>query len=89
MAGIFKRAAAINIPGTILSQLGISTRPSKAWPIAIASMLSAISSRLTKGYFMPLWPMAMPSQIPIAGNSIGVPPFSRIPYLTAFAIWSR
>ena len=30
IAGMFKRAAAINIPGTILSQLGISTNPSKA-----------------------------------------------------------
>ena len=82
-AGMFKRAAAMSIPGTILSQLGIKIKPSKAWPLATASMESATSSRLAKGYFMPSWPMAIPSQMPIAGNSMGVPPASKTPYLAA------
>src|SRR5690554_2194822 len=37
IVGIFTRAAPIIIPGTILSQLGIKTIPSKAWAKAIVS----------------------------------------------------
>ena len=88
-AGMFMRRAAISMPGTILSQLGISTMPSKAWPLINASMLSAISSRLTRGYFIPSWPMAMPSQIPMAGTSTGTPPAASTPYFTIFAWSSR
>ena len=87
--GMFRRSAAISMPGTILSQLGISTMPSKAWPLTTASMLSAISSRLTRGYFMPTWPMAMPSHTPMAGTSIGTPPAASTPYFTIFAWSSR
>ena len=47
MAGTLTRAAAISMPGTTLSQLGISTSASKPWASASVSMLSAMSSRDT------------------------------------------
>ena len=49
------------MPGTILSQLGMQIMPSKQWASIIVSTQSAISSRLGSEYFMPAWPMAMPS----------------------------
>ena len=88
-AGIFRRAVAIIIPGTILFAVGMSTRPSRACPLAMASMESQMSSRLASGYFMPSCPIAMPSQMPTAGNSRGVPPARRIPLFTACATRSR
>ena len=36
-------------------------------------------SRVTREYFMPTWPMAMPSHTAMAGNSTGVPPAARTP----------
>ncbi len=84
--GKSRRAAAINMPGTILSQLGMKTNASKACASAIVSAESAISSRLAREYFMPTCPMAIPSQTAIAGNSNGVPPARRTPALTASAI---
>ncbi len=45
-AGMFRRIAAMSMPGTILSQHGTRTRASKAWPLAMDSTLSATSSRL-------------------------------------------
>ena len=54
IAGIFNLAAAISIPGTILSQFGISTRASRPCAIVIDSIESAISSRLAREYFIPL-----------------------------------
>ena len=86
IAGIFKRAAAINMPGTTLSQFGMSTSPSKPDAIATDSMESAISSRLASEYFIPVCPMAMPSQTPMAGNSSGVPPAAATPSFAAAAI---
>ena len=50
---------------------------------------SAMRSRVTREYFMPMWPMAMPSHTAMAGNSTGVPPAARTPALTASAILSR
>ncbi len=44
-AGIFTLAAPMSIPGTILSQFGISIIASKALASAMDSMLSATSSR--------------------------------------------
>ena len=38
-------AAAISIPGTTLSQLGMKTSASKQWAFTIHSILSAINSR--------------------------------------------
>ena len=83
------RTAAMTMPGTILSQLGTSTRPSSWWAMNIVSTLSQISSRLAREYFMPTWPIAMPSQTPMAGMKMGVPPAMRTPALTASAILSR
>ena len=46
--GIFKRIAAISIPGVILSQLEIHTIASAQCALTIYSTLSAIKSRLGK-----------------------------------------
>ena len=54
IVGILSLAAAIRRPGTFLSQLGTITRASKAWAMAIASVESAIRSRVTREYFIPL-----------------------------------
>ena len=45
-AGMFSRRAAMIMPGTILSQLGINTSPSKGWALAMISTESAMCSRL-------------------------------------------
>ena len=87
--GIFKRAAAIKSPGTFLSQLGIITSPSKPCASTIASVESAIKSRVTREYFIPVCPIAIPSQTVMAGNIIGVPPAIATPIFTACAILSR
>ena len=87
--GMFTLHAPMSIPGTTLSQLGTRTSPSKAWAMAMDSRLSAISSRLGREYFIPVWPMAIPSHTPIAGTIIGVPPAMRTPAFTASVILSR
>ena len=51
--GMLTRAAPIIMPGTILSQLGMQTTPSKQWARSIVSTQSAISSREASEYFMP------------------------------------
>ena len=89
MDGIFSRAAAISMPGTILSQFGTRTKPSNPWARAIVSTLSQISSRLGREYFIPIWPMAIPSHTPMDGTRIGVPPAMRTPALTASASLSK
>ncbi|MPM76159.1 hypothetical protein SDC9_123155 [bioreactor metagenome] len=89
IVGILTLAAAINSPGTFLSQLGTITRPSKQWAIAIASVESAIRSLVTREYFIPSCPMAIPSHTAIAGNTTGVPPAIATPNLTASTILSR
>ena len=89
MVGMLRRAAAISRPGTFLSQLGTITRPSKPWAKTMASVESAIMSRVMREYFMPVWPMAMPSQTAIAGNTMGVPPAMATPSFTASTILSR
>ena len=88
IAGRFRRAAAMSRPGTFLSQFGTITRPSKPCAIAMHSVESAIRSRVTSEYFMPAWPMAMPSHTAIAGNTAGVPPAIATPSLTASTILS-
>ena len=88
-AGTSMRTAAITMPGTILSQLGTSTRPSSWWAMSMVSTLSQISSRDARLYFMPTWPMAMPSHTPMAGIRMGVPPAISTPAFTASAILSR
>ena len=44
-AGMFRRIAAINMPGVILSQFEMQTNASAQWALAIYSTLSAMSSR--------------------------------------------
>ena len=53
MEGMFRRIMAINMPGTVLSQLGIKTRASKAWARVMISMESAINSREGREKRMP------------------------------------
>ena len=67
-------AAAMSNPGTFLSQFGTMTSASKPCANAMASVESAMRSRVTSEYFMPVWPIAMPSHTAIAGKTIGVPP---------------
>ena len=45
--GMFTRNAPSSMPGTILSQLGMHTAASKAWPWTAHSKLSAMASRDT------------------------------------------
>ena len=42
MEGRFRRIMAMSMPGTVLSQLGMKTRPSKEWARAMISQLSAM-----------------------------------------------
>ncbi len=78
MVGMLTRIAPISMPGTILSQLGMQIMPSKQWAAIIVSTESAMSSRLGRLYFMPKWPIAMPSSTPMVLNMNGTPPASRI-----------
>jgi hypothetical protein len=82
IAGTFARSAPMTMPGTILSQLGMQTRPSKPWARTMDSTESAMSSRLGSEYFIPAWPMAMPSQMPMVLNSNPTPPVFWISALT-------
>ena len=77
MVGMSRRMAAMSMPGTILSQLGMQIMASKQWAATIVSTLSAMSSRLGREYFMPKCPMTMPSSTPMVLNSKGRPPASR------------
>ena len=89
MVGTLILAAAIKSPGTFLSQLGTMTRASNWCARAMASVESAIRSLVTREYFMPICPMAIPSHTAMAGNTIGVPPAMATPCFTAFTILSR
>ena len=89
MVGMFTLAAAMRSPGTFLSQLGMHTSPSNPWAKAIHSVLSAIKSLVTREYFIPTCPMAIPSHTAIAGNITGVPPAMATPIFTASAILSK
>ncbi len=89
IVGILTRAAAIKSPGTFLSQLGIHTSPSNWCAKAIHSVLSQIKSRVTREYFIPTCPIAIPSHTAMAGNTTGVPPAMATPIFTASVILSR
>ena len=45
IVGMLHRIAAISMPGTILSQLGMQIIPSKQWALSIVSTESAMISR--------------------------------------------
>ena len=55
----------------------------------MASVESAMRSRVMREYFMPTCPMAMPSQTPIEGTITGFPPAESTPSETARAISCR
>ncbi len=80
--GMLHRIAPMNMPGTILSQLGMQIIPSKRWASIIVSTASAISSREGSEYFIPAWPIAIPSSTPIVLNRNGTPPAARTHSLT-------
>ncbi len=80
---MFRRIVAINMPGVILSQFGMHTMPSKQWPLTMVSTQSAMSSREGREYFMPPWPIAMPSSTPMVLKMNGTPPASRTIRLTS------
>ena len=58
------------------------TNPSSLCASAIASISSAIISRVGRIYCIPLWLIATPSQAPIVPISTGVPPAAYIPSFT-------
>ena len=72
--GMFKRKAAMSMPGVILSQFEMHTMASAQCAFTMYSTLSAIKSRLGKLYNMPPCPMAMPSSTAIVLNSFATPP---------------
>src|SRR5919108_4384407 len=88
-AGRSRRAQAISMPGSDLSQPAMATRPSMRSACIISSTESAITSRLTSEAFMPSWPMAMASEMAMVPNSSGTPPARRTPALAASASLSR
>ena len=88
-AGTFTRTAPRSMPGIILSQLPMRTMASKACAFARISTLSAIISREGREYFMPSWPIAMPSHTPMQGTVTGFPPAASTPSETARASSSR
>ena len=89
IVGMSSLAAAIIIPGSILSQVVRQTMASKPWLSTMTSTESAMSSLLGRLIFIPSWPIAMPSQTPMVLNSRGVPPASTTPFFTIFARASR
>src|SRR6266540_5662238 len=88
-AGRSRRAQAISMPGSDLSQPAMATRPSIRSACITSSTESAITSRLTSDAFMPSWPMAMASETAMVPNSSGTPPARRTPALAASASLSR
>ena len=62
------------MPGSLLSQPAILTRPSKRSACITSSTESAMTSRLISDAFIPSWPIAMPSETAIVVNSIGTAP---------------
>ena len=83
---MFRRSSARAAPGMVLSQATRHTRPSNIWPRVTSSMESAITSREISEVFMPWVPMVMPSEMAMVLNSIGVPPASRMPRATSWAM---
>ena len=65
------RAAAINIPGRLLSQPASNTLPSSRSADITVSTESAMISRLTREKCIPSWPIEMPSETEMVPNSSG------------------
>src|SRR5690606_23398735 len=86
IAGMFRRSAAISMPGVILSQFEMHTRASAVWALHMYSTLSAMRSREGSEYSMPPWPMAIPSSTAMVLNSLATPPAASISRATS---WPR
>src|SRR5690606_9453483 len=86
IVGMFRRRAAISMPGVILSQLEMHTSASAQWALAMYSTESAMISREGREYSMPSWPMAIPSSTAMVLNSLATPPFASISRQTS---WPR
>lgn len=89
MVGMFVLMAPIIIPGSILSQLAISTSPSNLYACVVSSIESAIISLLGNGVSIPSCPIAIPSHNAIVLNSSPNPPLSVIPFFTSSANLSK
>ena len=83
------RAAAINMPGSDLSQPARRTDPSRRSACITVSTESAITSRETKEKCMPSCPMEIPSETEMVPNSSGYPPAAWTPCFAASAKRSR
>ncbi len=81
--GMFRRMAAISIPGVILSQFEMQTMASAQCALTMYSTESAISSREGSEYSMPPWPIAMPSSTAMVLNSLATPPAASISLATS------
>ncbi len=66
-----RRAAAMSIPGSDLSQPASRTDPSSRSAIITVSTESAMTSRDTSEKCIPSWPMAIPSDTEMVPNSRG------------------
>src|SRR5471030_2339762 len=86
ITGMFRRRAAISMPGVILSQLEMQTMASAQWALTMYSTESAMISRLGSEYSMPSWPMAMPSSTAMVLNSLATPTARSISRATS---WPR
>ena len=83
--GRLRRAAAMSMPGSDLSQPAKVTMASKRSACIIVSIESAMTSRETSEARMPSWPMEMPSETAMVMNSMGKPPAARTPSLDRLA----
>ena len=89
MVGMSILAAAMSIPGSILSHVVTQIMASKPWLSAIISTLSAMTSRLGRLIFIPWCPMTMPSQTAMVLNSLDTPPAEATPSLICSTSLSR
>ena len=83
--GTSRRAMAIMVPGSDLSQPAMPTSASYWCALTMSSIESAMTSRETSEDFMPSWPIAIPSLTAIVENSRGVAPPSDAPRLASAA----
>src|SRR5699024_4328388 len=76
--GMFRRSAALSMPGVILSQLEMHTRASAVCALTMYSTESAMISRDGSEYSIPAWPIAIPSSTAMVWNSRATPPAAAI-----------
>ena len=89
IAGMFRRIAAMSMPGVTLSQFDMHTMASALWAFTIYSTESAIRSREGREYNMPSCPMAMPSSMAMVLNSAAKHPSFSISRFTVCPISCR